>query len=293
MTELATERPWRQRFRGMRVLEVVRVARVTPLMQRVTLGGYEMQDIPDGPNLKLVIPPRGTREPVWPMRGADGNPVMPPGHPMPTTRTYSVRRLDRATGEMDVDFVMHGEGIASTWAQEARPGDKVGIGGPGGIEVRPADWYVLAGDHTALPAISRILEMLPADAQGEAFVEVPDVSEEQHISYPAGVSLAWIHRNGVKPGQSRKLEEAVRAAPWQTGKKVFAWMAAESALVRSLRHYVRDERGLSRREFLAIGYWRHGMSEPEYHEKFDHDRGEDYHEIVREEEQRQHSDHAH
>jgi NADPH-dependent ferric siderophore reductase len=284
--------PWRARFRSMRVLDVLRVQRVTPLMQRVTLGGAEMRGIPDGPNIKLVIPPRGA-PPVWPMRGADGGgPVMPPGHPMPVTRTYSVRRLDREAGELDVDFVLHGEGIASRWAEEARPGDTIGIGGPGGLEVRPADWYLLAGDHTALPAISRILEMLPPDARGQAFVEVPDRSEEQRLAYAADVSLTWVHRTGLKPGSSRKLEEAVRGMTWPHRGSGFAWLAAESSVVRSLRHYVRDERGLTRREFLAIGYWRCGLSEPEYHDKFDHDRGEDYHEIVREEHQRRHS-HAH
>lgn len=292
MNQTIEQEPWRQRFRGMRVLEVKRVEHVTPLMRRVTLGGREMQAIPDGPNLKLVIPPRGTT-PVWPMRGTGSDPVMPPGHPMPITRTYSVRRLDRAAGELDVDFVMHGAGVASTWAQEAKPGDTIGVGGPGGLEVRPADWYLLAGDHTALPAISRILETLPEDARGEAFVEVPNRSEEQHIDYRAGVSLTFLHRDGAKPGAPGLLEAAVRSSPWQSGKTIFAWMAAESSIVRSLRHYVRDERGLGRREFLAIGYWRRGMAEPEYHEKFDHDRGEDYHEIAREEHAREHSGQAH
>ena len=277
MNKAIEDEPWRQRYRGMRVLEVLRVARVTPMMQRVTLGGAEIRDIPEGPNLKLVIPPRGTT-PVWPMRGVDGKPLMPPGHPMPITRTYSLRRLDRAAGEMDVDFVMHGPGIASTWAERAQPGDKIGIGGPGGPEVRPADWYLLAGDHTALPAISRILEKLPPDAQGRAFVEVPDRREEQDLVRPPGITLTWVHADAALG-----LEDAVRAVPWPSGKKIYAWLAAESSAVRSMRSYVRDERGLGRGEFLAIGYWRRGMSEPEYHEKLDHDRGEDFYDAIRDE----------
>jgi NADPH-dependent ferric siderophore reductase len=190
-----------------------------------------------------------------------------------------LRRLDRAAGELDIDFVMHGAGVASNWAAEARPGDKIGIGGPGGPEVRPADWYLLAGDHTALPAISRILQQLPRDAKGRAFVQVPHKTEEQAIPHPVGVELIWLHADA-----GQELEEAVRAAPWPVHGQVYAWLAAESSIVRALRGYVRDERKLGRREFLAIGYWRRGMSEPEYHEKLDHDRGEDFYEAMREDE---------
>ncbi|WP_428525704.1 siderophore-interacting protein [Pseudorhodoplanes sp.] len=277
----------------MRVLEVLRVARVTPLMQRVTLGGDELRGIPEGPNIKLVIPPAGNGAPGWPMRGENGNAVMPPGRPMPITRTYSVRRLDREAGELDVDFVMHGEGVASTWAENAKPGDKLGIGGPGGPEVRPADWYLIAGDHAALPAISRILETLPAGARGNVFVEVPSKAEEQDIRGPRGVALNWVHTDSTRATNASALERAVRASPWPHGKKIYAWLAAESSTVRSLRAYVRDERRLGKREFLAIGYWRRGLAEPEYHDKFDHDRGEDFHEAVREEHARAQHDHAH
>jgi NADPH-dependent ferric siderophore reductase len=272
----------------MRVLEVMRVKRVTPLMQRVTLGGDEIHGIPEGPNIKLVIPPRGVKEPAWPIQGPDGKRTMPPGHPEPITRTYSLRRLDRAAGELDVDFVMHGSGVASNWAETAQPGDKIGIGGPGGPEVRPADWYLLAGDHTALPAISRILEHLPADARGQAFVEVPNANEEQDIQHPEGITLTWLHTGDVDT-----LEKAVRAVPWSSAKSIYAWLAAESSVVRSLRQYVRDEKALPRDRFLSIGYWRRGMSEPEYHEKLDHDRVEDFYEAIRDEMQPAHLDHAH
>jgi NADPH-dependent ferric siderophore reductase len=286
VSDLIADQPWRQRYRHMRVLEVLRVRRITPMMHRVTIGGDEIRGIKDGPNLKLVIPQCGSEDPAWPIHGPDRKMAMPPGHPLPITRTYSLRRLDRAAGELDVDFVMHGDGIASNWASAARPGDRIGIGGPGGPEPRPAEFYLLAGDHTALPAMSRILEKLPRDAQGRAFVEVPDRLEEQEIDRPAGMELSWVYSAG--PGV---LEAAVREMPWPDGKNIYAWMAAESSAVRSLRSYVRDERRLGRGEFLAIGYWRRGMSEPEYHEKLDHDRGEDFYDAIRDEEK--HDDHGH
>ena len=99
-------------------------------------------------------------------------------------RTYTVRseRLDAVYPEIDVDFVMHFDadgngGPAANWAQNARPGDALTIIGPNnraahcvtaetyaGIEWRPglAQRVLLAGDETAVPAISAILESLPA-----------------------------------------------------------------------------------------------------------------------------------
>jgi NADPH-dependent ferric siderophore reductase len=117
---------------------------------------------------------------------------------------------------------------------------------------------------------------------------VPNRLEEQTLRHPPGVVLNWIHAD-----DGLHLEQAVRALPWPSGKKIYAWLAAESAAVRSLRSYVRDEKGLGRGEFLAIGYWRHGMSEPEYHEKLNHDRGEDFYEAIRDELQQTRRDHAH
>ncbi|WP_398471163.1 siderophore-interacting protein [Tardiphaga sp.] len=282
MSQASNDDPWRARYRNIRVLDVLRVTRVTPMMQRVTLGGDEIRGIKDAPNIKLMLPPR-EGAPVWPLKGENGKPLLPPGQSMPISRTYSLRRLDRDSGEIDVDFVMHGEGAASTWAEHARPGDKIGVGGPMGPEVRPADWYLIAGDHTALPAISRILGQLAPDARGSVFIEVPNAGERQELSIPPSMELHWLYTD-----EGGDLERSVRAAPWPDGKKVYAWLAAESTTVRSLRSYVSQERGLGRGEFLAIGYWRRGMSEPEYHEKLDHDRGEDFYEAIRDELQHAH-----
>ena len=84
---------------------------------------------------------------------------------------------------------------AELYAQQplAAPGDPVGILGPGGGEGPVADWVVLAGDETALPAIGRILEELPSDARGVAIVEVADAREEQDLPHPPGVALRWLH----------------------------------------------------------------------------------------------------
>lgn len=271
------EAPWTRRFRNIRRLRVLRATQLTPGMRRVTLGGEELAGIADGPNLKLLLPRDADTPLDLPMKGPDGKPVHALGAVPPVIRTYSRRRLDHAAGELDVDFVLHGHGVASEWAARAQAGDPVGLAGPGGLTVRPSDFYLFAGDQTALPAIAAVLEALPADARGQAFIEVPDAVERQDLVHPPGVTLTWL----VGHGGPSPLIAAVESMSWPEGK-VFAWIGAESIPTRRLRAYVREGRGLDRREHLAIGYWKRGMSETEYKTKHDNDRDADYHATARE-----------
>lgn len=286
-----------RRYRGIRVLRVLRTLRLTPRMQRLVLGGPELEGIGAGPNLKLLLPPARTRPPCWPLEGADGRPVWPADPDRPIVRTYSLRALDRARGELWVDFVLHGAGgIASTFAQEAQPEDLVGIGGPGGRGLPPADFHLFAGDQSALPSIAAHLEHLPADARGVAVIELPGPEEEQDLPRPRGVSLTYLHRNGAAAGTTRQLQEAVFSLNWPAEARTAAWIAAESDAAREIRAHLKGVRGMKPRDLVAVGYWRRGMSETAYGAAYDHDRDADYHRAAREEEgphAHDHGDEAH
>ncbi len=269
--------PWTRRYRNFRLLQVVRTERLTPGMRRVVVGGPEMEGISDGVNVKLLLPPDADTPLGLPMKGEDGRPAYASGAVPPVIRTYTNRRIDRAAGEMHIDFVLHGHGIASEWARRAKPGDPLGLAGPGGLTLRPSDSYLIAGDQTALPAIGSMLETLPGDARGHAFIEIPDEAERQPLVHPPGLAVTWlISRGGPSP-----LVEAVESLPWPEDR-VFAWIGAESAPTRWLRAYVREKRGLDRRQHLAIGYWKRGMTETDYHDRHDNDRDADYHATARE-----------
>src|SRR5882757_1353924 len=255
---------------GHRTLQVLRTHLVTPRMTRVTLGGDELAGFPgDGPDqrIKLFFPMPGQRRPAMP-RASSGGPVWPPGEPRPVIRTYTVRRFNAAAGELDVDFVLHGEhGPAAAWAAAAAPGDWIGVSDPGG-RYRPdpaALAHLVIGDESALPAIATVLEALsapppegaPAGTPIEVFVEVADAAEEQPL--PAGPStrLHWLHRGDRLPGQP--LVDAVTSAPLPAGVPAAhcqAWLSAEAAAVRDIRAHLLDERGFSRRMVYATGYWR-------------------------------------
>ncbi|MFE2376566.1 siderophore-interacting protein [Streptomyces sp. NPDC059398] len=258
---------------GPGVLSVVRSSDVTPMMRRVTLGGPDLARYHEGPNIKLLVPPGNSPHWEWP----DSAPASGPGQPGPVKRTFSVRRFDAAAGELDIDFLLHGEGPAARWAERAVAGDVLGVLGVGGVSPQPADWYLIVGDHCALPAVAKLLPELPADARGEVFVSVPGDTERQELLAPAGVRVHWLPpeeadgRNGMA--------DAVRGADWPDHDRVFAWVAGESAQVREVRSWLRREHGLSHRQHLAIGYWKRGLAEDIYHDRSDNDRDEDYYRI--------------
>ncbi|WP_369130754.1 siderophore-interacting protein [Modestobacter roseus] len=262
-TQAAAE-PRKRRARAPRVAEVVGTSRLTPHMIRVVLGGEGLTGFPAGEftdhYVKLLFPPAGA---------SYGVPFDPeqvraelPGDQWPVTRTYTVRAWDPVTGELTIDFVHHGDaGVAGPWAASAQPGDRIQLLGPGGAYTpRPdADWHLLVGDESALPAIAASLHRVGDGARALVFLEVAGPEEEQaDVPTPAGAELTWVHRGSAEPG--RALVDAVRAAPLPAGRG-HVFVHGEAGMVRELRRHLRAERGLDP-EFTSIsGYWRVGRTE--------------------------------
>ncbi|ACQ78798.1 Siderophore-interacting protein [Beutenbergia cavernae DSM 12333] len=252
----------------LRRLEVLAVADVTPGMRRVTVGGRQLRafrsesgiDLPelrsDGfdDHLKLFFAEPGA-DPVLPVQNP-GN-IDWPRDPRPIAKDYTPRRYDVEAGELDLDFVRHGTGYASTWAERAQVGDAIYTAGPKVSELHPADadWYLIFGDETALPAIGRWLEEMPSDARGQVFVEVAEPEHEQDLRHPPGVELTWLHRHGAAPGSTDLLELAVRGAEFWPGD-VYAWGAGEADSLKPIRRFLRDERDVPRERLDVTGYWR-------------------------------------
>lgn len=253
----------RRRKRRVNRARVQRVERLSPHMIRVVLGGEELEGFPAGEYtdhyIKLLFPAEGVSYP----EPFDLERIREefPREQWPRTRTYTVRRWDPAARELWVDFVHHGEeGLAGPWAARVQPGEEVFFMGPGGgyAPDEKADWHLLAGDESALPAIAAALERLPADAEAYAFVEVADAAEEQAIDAPAAARVRWLHRGARPVGQA--LVEAVRALPFPEGTP-HVFVHGEAEFVRDLRRYLRVERGLDRERLSVSGYWRRGSDE--------------------------------
>ncbi|WP_024278681.1 siderophore-interacting protein [Xanthobacter sp. 126] len=261
------------RYRGIRVLEVLRTEQVARRMRRIVLGGAEIEGFGDGPNIKLLIPPAGLSPPKWPLADREGRPIWPADGQRPAVRTFSARRFNSDGGELTVDFACHGgDGPAAQFARRARPGDLVGVGGPGGRTLPDADFHLLVGDECGLPSIASILERLPGRARGTCFIEVDDEEDCLPLEKPVGMEVAWLMRRGAAPGTTRLLADAVVALDGPCGAGCSAWIAAESASVRTIRSHLVRDRGMPHAALVAIGYWKRGLCETAYDAAHRHDR---------------------
>jgi NADPH-dependent ferric siderophore reductase len=187
-----------------------------------------------------------------------------PGEDIPVTRTYTVRSVDRAAGTLALDFVVHGdEGLAGPWARDAQPGDRVAFMGPGGAYSPDpqADWHLLAGDLSAVPAIAAALEAMPDHARGLAFLVIDSEADRLELTAPQGVEVVWT--TGAQGGAATELLSTVmQSRPWPEGRvQVFAHGERESIkLVRRLL----KERGIERDQISISGYWAHGRTEDRF-----------------------------
>ncbi|MFE5948573.1 SIP domain-containing protein [Streptomyces sp. NPDC056480] len=251
----------------LRELTVLRAENITPGMRRLTLGGAQLDAFEkDGLELpalrtegfddhvkfffadeagRLILPGQNVSSLDWP---ADGRPV---------AKDYTPVRHDPEAGEIDFDFVRHEGGVASTWAERAEPGDSAWIAGPKMSHSHPegADWLLVIGDETALPAIGRWLAEMPEGTKARVFIEIGDDSHRQELPTRAEAEIVWLSRKGAPAGTTDLLEQAVRTAEWLPGT-VFAWVAGETLTLKGIRRHLVAERQVPREHTHITGYWR-------------------------------------
>jgi NADPH-dependent ferric siderophore reductase len=166
-------------------------------------------------------------------------------------RDYTPRRFDKMTHELTIEFVLHGDGHTCAWSRDAKPGSRAVVGGPKSSLVIPSDyaWHLLVGDPTALPAIHRRLEELPAGAQAIAVLQVASPQDERAFDSAARVEVHWL-----SPDQD--FAEFVQSLdlPASDG---FAWCAGEAASMRRVRE-VLVAKGLPSEAMRVAAYWKKG-----------------------------------
>jgi NADPH-dependent ferric siderophore reductase len=261
-----------RRRKPPRRVTVTSVSKLAPRLVSVLVTGELDGFAGSAPtsHLKLFLPPGGAgTELLLPQEGPDGGQVFNHDESLrPIARTYTPRRYDPDTKTLEIQLVLHGEGPASDWAQRVKPGDEVGVGGPGGrfvMDEGSARWWI-AGDESALPAVGTLLEALPSDVTAQVHLEVADADDV--IKLPAAMGNTTWHHRGDSRDYGAALEAAARDAELDDGTRI--WVACESARMRDIRRYLTRERGIPASQLVTRGYWR--LGEPNYP---DHDYGED------------------
>lgn len=268
MTSVPAATSANRNSRPQTTLTVLRREQLSPHMVRIVAGGPGFASYVNNAYvdryIKIAFPQPGIDYPqpldLWAVRESH------PRDQWPHTRTYTVRWVNDDAAELAIDFVIHGdEGLAGPWAASARPGDTLIFTGPGGgYNPDPtADWHLFAGDESALPAIGAVLEALPADAGGLAFLEVDSEADILPLEAPAGVELRWLLRRGAPAGGADLLPEAVRTAQWPEGR-VSVFAHGERGYMKALREVFFAERGLERGQVSLSGYWARGRVEDDF-----------------------------
>jgi len=263
-------------------LQVVRTRRLGPSLVRVTFVGEDLKYFASygrDQSLSLFLPHHGQSAPAVPYELGDGWwqawRELPDGV-RAVMRSYTLRSLRRDPDEIDIDFVLHTPaGPASRWAARAAAGDRVVLLGPAvadnrAIRFRPpadTDLTLIWGDETAVPAVSAILESLPAGTPARVWLEVHDAGDIQDLVTEADAEITWLVRDAAGIEGSPMALDALRAAQLPPAEHPYAWIAGESGCVKQLRRHLVGERGIDRRRVTFVGYWRQGLSEEQLREQ--------------------------
>ena len=234
---ISTSIPRVQRVRHelkRRELQVVHAETISPHFRSITFAGESLADFVS----------ESFDDHVKFMLDADGA--------EPVRRDYTPRRFDAAARELTIEFALHGDGPAAQWAAQAAPGQRATIGGPrGSFVIAPdLDWHLLVGDETALPAITRRLEELPADTHAIVLLQVADPADRRALRSAAMLDVQWV-------ADAQSLLAAVRALAFPEGEG-YAWCAGEAATTAALRRILVEDKGHDRHAIRAAAYWKQG-----------------------------------
>lgn len=251
--------PVRREPPPFRRVEVRRIEDLSPRMRRIVVGGPELEALEiDAPaaSVRLLLPPPGQRELVMPEW--TGNQFELPGGERAPIRTFTPRHLDTDALELTLDVVVHDTGAASEWAEDAQPGDEAAVSGPGrGYDIDDdASGYLLAGDETAIPAISQLLEELPPEMPVQVHVEIADPAARLELPAHPNAEVTW-HELPTGAASGDALMAAVEGLD---DVPPAVWVAGEAASVQRIRTHLFDVRGMTRAAATVRGYWKQGRS---------------------------------
>jgi NADPH-dependent ferric siderophore reductase len=234
-------------------LRVESVEQITPRVRQIRLAGPDLADFSYQPGQDLAI-------------------IVDTSNSRIIRRRYTIRRFDRAARTLDLNVVAHVDGPGARWARGLRAGDEIEAVGPRGkiFLATQVDWHVFVGDDVAVPAISAMVEGIPADAaptgaaprpvRAVVLAEVEGSGERLPIAAAPHVDVEWhwLHRDGRPAGDASALTDALARLALPAGPG-YTYVAGETAVVARLRTLL-TERGVAPESMSAKAYWGRGKS---------------------------------
>ncbi len=246
--------------------EVESVERISQGMIRIILGGGELNGFVPAPfadqYINAYFIPKGA--PYEAPFDLEQLKEVQSGF-QPRARRFTIRKWDEKSKLMTIDFFTHGDqGHAGVWAQNAKPGDRLQFKGPNGSYSpdSTADWHLLAGDESAIPAISASIEAMHSSKICIAFMVVDSPEQEISLQSDAKLKLTWLHRSKATEPEAVLLE-AIKGFTFPSGK-YDAFIHGEAAEVREIRKHLIRDRGVDKSASSISPYWRRDHTDEEW-----------------------------
>jgi NADPH-dependent ferric siderophore reductase len=233
----------------MRMTEVLTINDISPHMRRITLTGDALTDFPEDKEsayVKAIFPDPNSSEKTPKLGFHLGFKKF--------MRSYTVRAFDKKNKTLAIDFAVNDhQGLATNWASQAKPGDLLGIAGPGDTKYPDlfAQKHLFFGDITALPAIAAILEQLNASAVGHAWIQVPTKQDIQQLLAPTGIEIHWLVT-------VEKLTDKFLVGLESQGSNLSStaiFIAAEASKVKQLKAHLNSQCQYDKSKLYASAYW--------------------------------------
>lgn len=238
----------------MRQVIVQSIEQVTPRVRRIVFGGESLAGFSDsrpGAHIKLLFSDESAKSRTQ-------------------MRTYTPRVFNPETNKLTVEFVLHENGLASTWAAQAKPGDTLTVAGPGGGMDIPKNLktMVMLVDESAIPAAGTVLEALPAGCTPIIICEVEDAHEQRSLSDSLEVKPTWLFRQEQAASPGLLLENYLPnvLANVKDADDLFWWIACESNAMRRMRSHLLNQPGFNKKRLVSRGYWKLGTSDHPDHD---------------------------
>lgn len=172
----------------------------------------------------------------------------------PPARDYTPLAFD-GESSLTLDFYIHEGGVASGWAQQAKEGDRLIVGGPRGSLVVPADYafQLYVCDETGLPAFKRRQADIVAQSL-HLFAFVDEATGRDYLPDLAGVEAHWLGSGAMNASQLDALIAALDKIDLPQ-EEYFVWLTGEGAFAKALGDYFIERRGLDPAFVRAVAYW--------------------------------------
>jgi len=214
------------------------------------LAGFNSPSFDD--HIKVFFPEHAGAELALPQITDEG--IVWPNGVRPAARDYTPLEFN-GVDSLTIDFYIHDGGVASSWANQAKVGDQIAMGGPRGSLVIPADYacQIYVCDETGLPAFKRRYSEIQAQ-EIHLLAYADEATGRDYLGDLPNVQVSWLGSGTMQADNLTPIKAQLdRIALPAT--EYFIWLTGEGEAVKLLSDYFTQGRGAHTDFVRAVAYW--------------------------------------